>query len=227
MKTLLLVMMLGLVSVPAFADMTFVQKVQTGAMMGQPAHSDTMTWAIKGSKARLDFGKMWQIVDLDAHKVYIVDVASKQVMVKSTELPKETTDAVSAMAADMKFDLHKTGKTDTIQGYKCEEYLMTMSGPMEMTSSMWVTEGIDSKEFDRFKSFGMQMPKVKGSESIAAMKGIPVRSTSKTTVMGNVIESSTEMQSISHEAVSASLFELPKDYKVMDMPVVHAPKTQR
>jgi hypothetical protein len=35
--------------------------------------------------------------------------------------------------------------------------------------------------------------------------------------MGNVMESSTEMQSISRDAVSASLFEIPKDYKIMDM----------
>ena len=218
MKTLLLVMMLGLVSVPAFADMTLVQNVHTGAMMGQAAHSDTMTWAIKGSKARMDFGKISQIVDLDAHKVYKIDVANKKVMVMSTELPKETADMISKASADTSIDVHKTGKTDTINGYKCEEYAMSMSGPMPMTASMWLTQDIDSKEFDRFKSFGMQMPKVKGSELIAAMKGIPIRSTSKMTLMGNVIEGATEMQSISHDAVSASLFEIPKDYTITDMP---------
>ena len=227
MRTFLFVVWFGLVSAMAFADKTLVQKVQTGAMMGQPAHSDTMTWAIKGSKARMDFGKISQIIDLDAHKVYKIDAANKHIMVMSTDLSKETADMISKVGADTKIDVRNTGKTETIDGYKCKEYVMTMSGPMSMVTTFWMTQDIDAKEFERFKTFGMQMPKMRGSESMADMKGIPIKSTSKTTLMGKVIDSSTEMQSVSSDSVSASLFDLPKDYKVIDIPTMPAGKPQR
>lgn len=227
MKTFLFVVWFGLGSAMAFADMTLVQNVQTGAMMGQPAHSDTMTWAIKGSKARMDFGKISQIIDLDAHKVYKIDAANKHIMVMSTDLSKETADMISKVGEDTKIDVRNTGKTETIDGYKCQEYVMTMTGPMSMVTTVWMTQDIDAKEFERFKTFGMQMPKMKGSESMADMKGIPIKSTSKTTLMGKVIDSSTKMQSVSSDAVSASLFDLPKDYKVIDIPTMPAGKPQR
>src|SRR5436853_3080122 len=110
MKTILFVMMFGLLSTLCFADMTLVQKVQTGPMMGQPAHTDTMTWAIKGSKARMDLGKMTQIIDLDAHKIYSIDAAKKTVRVSSTELSKETADMIASVGNDMKVDVRSTGK---------------------------------------------------------------------------------------------------------------------
>src|ERR1051325_7905032 len=119
MKTLLFVMLFGLASALAFADMTVVQKVQTGAMMGQPAHSDTMTLAMKGSKARMDFGKISQIIDLDTHKLYKIDAAKKNIMVMSTDLSKETADMISRIGEDTKIDVRNTGKTETIDGYKC------------------------------------------------------------------------------------------------------------
>jgi hypothetical protein len=76
MRTLLFLILFGLVSALAFADMTLVQKIQTGAMMGQPANTDTMTLVIKGSKARMDFSsrKISQIVDLNEHKIYRINV---------------------------------------------------------------------------------------------------------------------------------------------------------
>ena len=227
MKTLLFVMLFGLVSALAFADMTVVQKVQTGAMMGQPAHSDTMTLAMKGSKARMDFGKISQIIDLDTHKLYKIDAAKKNIMVMSTDLSKETADMISRIGEDTKIDVRNTGKTETIDGYKCMEYVMTMSGPMSMVTTFWMTQDIDAKEFERFKTFGMQIPKMKGSESMADMKGIAIKSTSKTTLMGHVIDSSTEIQSVSNDTVSASLFDLPKDYKVIEIPTMPSGKPQR
>lgn len=226
MKTLLFVMMLGLLSTLCFADMTLVQKVQTGAMMGQPAHTDTMTWAIKGSKARMDFGKISQIIDLDAHKIYRIDAANKVVMVTSTELPKETSDAIAKIGNDTKFDVHATGKTETVDGYKCAEYVMTMSGPMSMVSTYWMTQDIDATEYQRFRTWGMQIPANKETDTLSSMKGVPVKSTSKITLMGNVIDGSSEMQSVSNASVSASLFEIPKDYKVMEMPRMPAGKMQ-
>jgi len=227
MKPLLFGMLFCLVSALVFADMTLVQKVQTGAMMGQPAHSETLTWAIKGSKARMDFGKISQIVDLDANKVYKIDAARKQVLVMSTDLSKQTADMISKIGEDTKIDVRATGKMERINGYKCKEYVMTMSGPMSMVTTFWLTQDIDATEFERFQTFGMQMPKMKGSESMAEMKGIPIKSISKTTLMGHVIDGSTEMQSLSHDTVSASLFEVPKDYKLMQMPNIPIGKPQR
>jgi Domain of unknown function (DUF4412) len=228
MRTLLFLILFGLVSALAFADMTLVQKIQTGAMMGQPVNTDTMTLVIKGSKARMDFSsrKISQIVDLNAHKIYRINVEKKQVMVTSTDLPEANSDVVSKIASDTKIDVRKTGDTATINGYKCEEWVVTMSGPMSMTLSSWVTQDLDWKEYEPFKSFGLEMPKTKGSGSMAEMKGISIKSTSKMTLMGEVIDSSTEMQSISHDTVSASLFEIPKDYQVMDMPKMPVPRQQ-
>lgn len=229
-KTLLIVLVFSMMSTLTFADMTLVQKIQTGPMMGQPAHTDTMTWTIKGSKARIDFSsrKISQIIDLDAHKTYKIDTAKKEILVMSTDLTKETSDVISGIASETKMDIRKSGKTETIQGYKCDEYVTTISGPMEMSTSSWVTQDIDAEEIEAFQRFGRQMSKMSGiKSSMTEVKGLPIRSTSKMTLMGQVIDSSTEMESLSHEPVSASLFELPKDFKQLEMPKMPAHKPQR
>ena len=225
MKRILFLFLFVFVSGIAFADMTIIQKIASGPMMGQPARNDVMTMRIKGSKARIDFesGETSQIVDVQAGKMYVLDHSKKQVMVMTTDMMRQTGEMFSKMGGgqSMNMNFQKTNKTQTINGYKCDEYTMTTSGPMSMTATYWITNDIDDKEFKPFKEFGESFMKMMGATN--APEGMPIRSETKMTMMGKNITSSAEVQKISHDALSDTLFDLPKDYSVSEMPDMMQP----
>jgi hypothetical protein len=146
---------LAVCSAVVHADVTIVQKTTieggAAAMAGGAIPSPTMTSRIKGSKGRVD-------VDMGSANVptnmsTITDAASKQVILldHNQKTARMSNGAPGAPAAAVKVDaaVKPTGKTQTIDGMKCDEYSFTTS--MDMSS---VT--------------GAQMP----PEAVAALQGM-------------------------------------------------------
>ena len=226
MKKLFFIFLFVLISGAAFADLTLVQKVHSGGMMGQPPMDDTMTMQIKGNKARIDFQtkKISEVVDLEAHKMYVIDHDKRQVMVMSTDAAGSAMDMMSKMAGgNMKSDVQKSGKTDTVNGFKCEEYIISTTGPMAMNMTSCLTQDIEAKEYEPFRNFGQEMMKMLGAEKLAQMKGVPVRTTMKMNLMGQSMDSSTELKSAAHSPLPASIFDIPKDYEMKEMQMPNQP----
>lgn len=211
----------------AFADITIVQNVQSSGMMGQGAKNGTMTMYIKGTKARVEFsgGNNYEIIDLNQKKMFVVDNAKKTVMVVSPEMMDAAGKMMEQMGKNAKSDVQKTGKTDTVAGYKCEEYTFnTTGGMMNMNSTQCISSDIKADEFEPFRKYAEQYSKMMGNVTVP--KGLPVRSDSKMSMMGQTMESKAVVQSISRDTISESMFTIPPTYKVMEMPKMPAEKPQ-
>jgi hypothetical protein len=129
---------LAVCSAVVHADVTIVQKttVEGGAAAMAPGGvpSPTMTSRIKGTKGRTDMDmgtttiptNMSTITDAAAKQVILLDHNQKTARV-STAGQKPPASAADAPAATVQFDgsVTPTGKTQTIDGYKCDEYAFT------------------------------------------------------------------------------------------------------
>jgi len=210
-----------------FADMVVEQKLTSDLMPGQGQDlsgqrpDSTMTMSIKGRKARVDLpgSRMSSIIDLKNGKMYTLDHKQKQVVVMSLDDLKKAADySGQSKAAQGKSTVAKTGKTETIKGYKCAEYEIKGTGPNAATIQCWVTEDVDDAEMAPFQSFGGRMGGFLGLEGVQKPKGMVIRSASKINLGGRMVNSSSEVEKINKDVVAESLFVVPVDYKVMEMP---------
>ena len=218
MKRILCLPILILFCAVSLADITIVQKIETGAMMGQPAKNLTVSMYVKGTKARIETkeAQAYQILNLETNKIYNVNPAEKKVMIMSMDLMKHAGDMMGQMG-EMKADMKKTGATSEVNGFKCEEYVVTISGPISGVTTECVTQDVDTSEFDKYRDFAMNFAKMMGSNKMPEIKGLPVRTISKMSIMGQNMESKTEVQSISTKAIADSMFVVPSDYTVQDV----------
>lgn len=204
------------------ADLTIVQKVQSSGMMGQPARNGTMTIYIKGAKAKIEnMGpSVSEIVDIDSGKIFMINATQKTVMVMSAENMKQFAGLMGQSGAAANISAQKTGNSKTINGYSCEEYKITMSGMVSSETSAFISEEIDTQDMERFRKFSEDLSKQFGGLP-ANIKGFPVVSDTKLTIMGKVVSSHTELASISKDSIPDSMFVVPSDYKVTEMPKLH------
>jgi uncharacterized protein DUF4412 len=213
-----------------FADMTIVQKIQTSPMMGQPAKNLQMTMYIKGQKARIELeAGNYQILDLKQNKMFIVDPSKKTVMVVNPNMMQQAGKMMTQMngGKEPNTDIQKTGKSDTVNGFKCDEYSVNTSGGMlNMTSLQCISKDIDTAEFEPFRQYAEGFIKVGGSKT-TELKGLPVRSQSKISMMGQTMESKGELLSVSTSAVADTMFTVPPDFKMMEMPSMPEHKPQQ
>jgi hypothetical protein len=121
------------------ADVTIVQKTTLeGAMMAMApggAPSPTVTSKIKGQKARIDLEManatlpMSTITDLAARQVILLMHDQKTARVA---LAGDATTPTTAVVPEMKIDasVTPTGKSQVIDGFKCDEYTVSSSVSM-------------------------------------------------------------------------------------------------
>jgi len=125
------------------ADVTIVQKttIEGGAAAMAPGSipSPTVTSRIKAMKGRTDMDmgasspiatNMSTITDVTAKQVTILDHTQKTARVST---PGQSAAAPAAAIGTVKFDggaITPTGKSQTIDGYKCDEYAFTTSMSM-------------------------------------------------------------------------------------------------
>jgi hypothetical protein len=212
----LFVFLFCLMSGSIFADMTVVQKVESSGAMGQPGSSGNMTIYMKGSKMKVESmgPSMSQIIDIDTGKIFIINSAQKTVMTANIDQMKQYMGMLGQQGTP---STQKTGNSKTVNGYPCEEYKITTSGMFSGETITCVSEKIDSKEFDRFRKFSEDIAKQFGALP-EGVKGYPVLSDTKMSVMGQNITSHTEIVSVSYDAIPDSVFTIPADYKTTEMP---------
>jgi Domain of unknown function (DUF4412) len=220
MKKIMLLMLFSVLSTYVFADITIVQKIATGPMMGQPGKDMTVTQYYKGSKSRVDSGpQAYAVIDLQAGKMYTVDKTKKEVVVMSREMIHKTMEMGMMMMGGSNFTVNKTGKSDTITGYKCEQY--TVVGK-SINVVAWVSQDVNVKELEPFRSFAQDFI----GKALAGLPGIAIKSESKFTLMGQEISGSSQVLSISKDSVPDSLFVVPADYRVKEMAMPKIPSMQ-
>lgn len=197
----------------AKAGLVIVQEVKQSG----PMPLDTqMTIKTEGDKIRVDVGKeISSIVDSESGSVSSLMHSQKIAM----QLPKGALDAIKKKASAEKSaggpDIKPTGKKETINGFKCEEYAGTYQG---LQVSYWVTQDVENA-----KTVMAQLSKLSGEADPfkGALKdgtdfpGFPIRTVVKSPQMG---ESTMTIVSINDEEIPEKEFEVPADYKSMSMP---------
>ena len=212
--------LIGIASL-CFADTTIIQKVESGAMLGQPATNTIQTMRIKGNKARIDHQNVaqYQILDLGAKKVYMVDPDKKEVMVMGLDMMNAAGAMFKQMNQNAKLNVQSTGTSRTVNGFKCMDYVVTMSGAMALDSKQCVTKDVDYTDFEAFRPYAEGMVKMFAGDATAKLpEGISVITETDMTLMGQKVKSRTELQSIKKEEVPASTFEIPAEFKTKEMP---------
>jgi uncharacterized protein DUF4412 len=206
-----------------FADTTIVQQVISGPMMGQPGTNTTQTMKIKGMKARIDMASMhsYQILDLNSKKMYMVDPDKKQAMVMSVDMLSTAGQMFKQANKGADIKVENLGTTQTINGFKCADYQISISGAMGMTSKQCVTTDVDYKDFEAFRPYAEGMLKsLMGDEAMSKLpKGIAASSETTISMMGQNHTAKTELKKVTKEEIPASLFEIPADYKTMEAPM--------
>ena len=217
MKYTVLLFLYACLAAAVLADMTVVQTLKSDLMPGARQDS-TMTMTVKGQKARIDLpaSQMSSIIDAKAGKMFTLVHKQKQVIVMSLDAIKKS--VVTAGQDKSKPVIRKTGKVDTIQGYKCAEYEFVGAGENPATVRCWITEDVDDSEMEVVHSFGEQMGGMFGFSDAQKPKGMVIRSESKMNIAGHEVTSKSEVLSIKRAPVADSVFTIPADYKLTEMP---------
>jgi hypothetical protein len=221
MKHFIVVMAILGMATLCFADITITQKVESGPMMGQPAKNTIQTMQIKGNKARIDHQDVaqYQILDLAAKKMYNVDSEKKQAMVMSLDMVNAAGTMFKQMNKDAKLSVQNTGNTRTVNGFKCTDYIVSLTGGMGMTSKQCITKDIDSTDFEAFRPYAEGIVKMLVGDNTAKLpQGMAVVTETQMTMMGQKIDSKTELQSVKKEEIAPSVFEIPAGYEVKEVP---------
>jgi len=216
----IVVAILGMATL-CFADTTIIQKVVSGPMMGQPGTNAIQTMKIKGTKARIDHDNVaqYQILDLATKKVYTIDNEKKQAVVMSIDMINATGAMFKQMNKDAKLNIQNTGNTRTVNGFKCTDYVISMTGAMGLTSKQCLTKDIDSSDFEAFRPYAEGMVKMfLGDSATQLPEGMAVVTDTQMTMMGQKIDSKTELKSVKKEEIPASVFEIPAGFAVKEMP---------
>jgi len=163
----------------------------------------------------------------------------KQAQEQMKNLPPEQRKRMEEMMGGM-FAVHvtKEGTGRTIAGYHCDNYTMTI-GQFSTTEQCLTTElKFPEATWRQFKNTldSMQSmmramgPMAKGMESMTEemqkMKGIPLASTTTTSIMGRKSVSTTEVTSISHGPIPASAWDVPAGYAKVESPMKQALRKQ-
>ena len=214
------------ISVAVFADAKIVQNIKSSGVMGKPPKDTTMTIYAKGQKARMDMGTagVYQIIDLQAQKIFIVEPSKKSVMVMTAEQMKQTAGMLSQLGGKKEAtppSVQKLGTSKTYNGFKCDEYKISMSTPIQTDGTYCISPEIDlKKELEGLVGFSKEFAQLFGGDLMNQIHGFPVHGESTSSMFGQTITSSSDLVSVSHDTQPDSLFVVPADYKVVEMPAM-------
>lgn len=206
------------VLVLARADLTIVQRVEGTGQDGD------VTVKIKGDKERIDAelqpsriidAKTGEMTDLINDEKSYVKITAAQIKAASLSMNPDA----SKKSGPSK--LTPTGKKDKVSGYDTEEYVYQTP---QFTASFWVaTKYPDAanilKEMEGPMS-GPWKPTNLGMPDYSDFAGVPL----KTVISVDSNQVVTTILSIKKDAVNASEFEIPKDFRELKKPLQPLPQ---
>ena len=194
------------------ADLTIVQHVDGVGQNGD------VTVKIKGDKERIDApsqpsriidGKTGEMTDLMNDRKSFVQISADQIKAAAESMNLNADKSATAPK------LAATGKKDTINGYETEEYVYETP---RFKASFWVAArypGVtDILKQKQARIAGAWKPSNMGMPDYTDFKGLPI----KTVISVGSSEVVTTITSIKQDPVSASEFEIPKDFQPLKQP---------
>jgi hypothetical protein len=202
------------IAVISFAGFASAQSFEGVIEFRKQSSTDTITYVyyVKGDKVRLDeIGSKSKkvegtfLVDLKAKKMTSLSHDRKLYMDKATTAPAKVNGSPEVI---------KGKNTRTIQGYKCQEYIVK-----NKDENTQITYWVASGKFDFFDPFlKLINQKQKFSTYYQLIKGLsggfPMLAVE--TSMDNVEKGRLEVTKVEKKTLEASLFEVPKGYLKFD-----------
>jgi hypothetical protein len=224
-----------------------------GVYMKQKRHTDAFSMMGQNQPAEDVIEEIWltengfrsdspdnsMIMMFDKGKMVMLDHEKKTYMEMpmdlSSEMPgteemdEEDMAAMQGMMQNMgktKISVQSTGQKKTLNGWKCNKYILTMTTMMGTNSmEIWATEDlkIDPNLYTKFSSSmsasNPMMQNMAGSlnEEMKKIKGVQVLSTSTQNIMNQKVSSSTELLEFKSGKAPSNLFEIPAAYKKTKM----------
>jgi uncharacterized protein DUF4412 len=200
----------------ARADLTIIQQVQKEA---SPHEANlTMTMKVKDDKMRLDLNpQVSSIVDLKSGNMTSLIHPRKLAMTipgASIKSLQQTfmQEAMKNVGAAKKAP-QATGRKETISGYPCEEYEITMS---DMNVRVWVTKDLPNSEklIAELSSLAGADP-FRGLVRDQQLPGFPIRTVIEGKIIGKTVVTVLELN---ESPIPSSDFDVPDGYRAMKAP---------
>ncbi len=209
------------------ADLVIVQAIDNKAA-GMNQNME-ITMKLKGDRARIDMGgQMSSIIDGGTGDMITLMHSQKATMTMKGEQLKammeqfaKTQDRTPTSEVP---PLVSTGKTETINGFATEEFTHVMMGN---TINYWIAKDYPnyraileqmtafSKNMGQMASPGVQQVKPE------AFPGLPIRT--EVTMSGGTGTVISTIVSVEEKSVEASEFNIPADYKAIEVPTLGTP----
>lgn len=195
MRKPILVSVLALLLVPALglADVSYEEETKMGGLMKIATFGKAMKTKtqVSGHFMRTDSDDEATIVDLDQEKIYTLDTKKKtysvmtfeemrqkmaSAMAQAKQKQADSGEAAPQMSASADVEVTETGRTETINGYDCKQYLMDMdvtlssekeqqSATMSTTMEIWLSKDVPG--VDEVQAFYVEMAKKLGTADVA------------------------------------------------------------
>ncbi len=215
-----------LLTLPSFSQFEGVldMRMTTGRPSGE-SRQVSYTLMVKENKVAADvreaegakmFGKI--IYRGDKNLTWVIDDAHKSYM--EIELNGETPEQEQETKGEQEGGpkVHKTGKTESILGYTCDEWIVEDS---DAVTSVWGTPKLGDMYDGLQKAFGQlnRRGPMSGSASsweneLAKIRVFPLKIVRSEG--GNIVQTQ-EVTKIEPKSLAASVFEVPEDYKKQEM----------
>jgi hypothetical protein len=229
----LLIFIMSLFSVCAFADITITERSSDGEIVSYYS-GNKMAYFVDG--------QVTNITDVNAGMIYVINSAKKTYFQKSfaemEEIAKQAAEQFKSIRENPQYkDFMKAvpaGKVNVekvgsrkIAGYSCDEYTVKLSmSPMSVRLCLskdveaLVSKEINSKKIEKlmagFGTEGDDSPMGKALEGLKDKNGFPMLEKSESSIPGMDSEA-TEVISVSNAKISPVVYKLPQGYKKVTM----------
>ncbi len=193
------------------------EQVKQQIMAQYQSKQETVKNYLTPNASRIDTQDDITLILFDDMTLYQLDLSTKTyVKIKMSEV--EASMGPLANEVDEDVNVTATGETETINGFKCEKYIMTVMG---VENEQWLSRDVVGYgEYEKISQKIMrdspQFKKMGLSGSLSG-KGFPVKTVSS--VMG--MTTTTTLQKIEKTSLSKDLFKIPEGYvqKPLNLPI--------
>jgi hypothetical protein len=174
-----------------------------------------MTYMMKGNNIRVETEgrpgmKAVFLIDVKENKSYMIIDPMKMYM--------ESPEPQSADSNKPAMDIKKTGKTQKLLGYDCEEFLIKDG---ERETNVWVTKALGAFELYRMGGGRQRSSAEAWQKAIGSKGGFPLLAVTK--MSGKQI-SSLKATKVEKKSLDDSIFKIPEGYQRMDTSMMRRPR---
>ncbi len=216
--------------------LTQITTTEAATLPGQrlPARADTTVIWIAADRTRRDGGTQSFVMRTDAERMMVIDRAARTYLDVSFD---EASRLMTALAAAPDTAVHprdrllqgmfrvaakvvETADRERIDGHDCRRYVVELRlGDTHMVSEQWVTEDLQIDDHQlRRASFAALLGLPGAAEAMAELarvQGVPVRTTTLTTLLNREIRSETRLADVSVVQVDPALFAPPAGFQAV------------